>query len=149
PCDRVEVGVGDPRNRVVLNADPGRSRSGGQRKHVVGLRAEGPGPQGPRRRSRATASACPSGTRNTFPRPSIVLGVALRRCQSRPDTVKSVAEIRESVRSPPFTTPITCPVELFCSSASLHPVASVSARKTSRLIEKRSPQGHNIRSGRL
>src|SRR5438552_361361 len=54
-------------------------------------------------------------------------------------SLKSVAETSD--RSNALMTPITCPAELVFSSASLQPVARVSARKASRLIGKRSPQG--------
>src|SRR5207244_4020696 len=77
--------------------------------------------------------------------PAIALGRVVVPGQDRVVTLKSVAETSD--RSA-LMTPITCPAELVFSSASLQPVARVSARKASRLIGKRSPQGHNIRSGR-
>src|SRR6266702_4006876 len=78
--------------------------------------------QGGKRTFTPTASLCPSGTRKTFPRPSIVPGVGREgACHERIDTVKSLADTRARVWSPESTTAITCPAELVCSSASQHP----------------------------
>src|SRR2546426_1442605 len=93
-----------------------------------------------------TALACSRVTTKVRPPPAIALGPAVVPGQDRVVTLKSVAETSD--RSDTLMTPITCPAELVFSSASLQPVARVSARKASRLIGKRSPQGHNIRSGR-
>src|ERR1041385_3506070 len=98
-------------------------------------------------RSTPTASAAPSGTTNACSRPAMVVAVAPPLCQSRVDTVKSVAEMTDRVRSAALTTPITCPAELRCSSASLHATASARASQRRRLIDRWSPQDHNIRTG--
>src|SRR5438552_5546389 len=54
-------------------------------------------------------SAGPSGTTNTLPRPAIVVGLPPPPGHVRVETVKSVAEMIDRVRSTEFTTPITCP----------------------------------------
>src|SRR6266487_600905 len=76
----------------------------------------------------------------------MVVGFAVVPGQDRVVTLKSVAETSD--RSNALMTPITCPAELVFSSASLQPVARVSARKASRLIGEWSPQDHNIRTDR-
>src|SRR5690348_9158995 len=61
-------------------------------------------------------------------------------------TVKSVAEMSDKVRSFALTTPITCPAELVCSSASLQAATRTSAKTITRFIGKWCPQDHNIRT---
>src|SRR5437879_10058315 len=75
----------------------------------------------------------------------MVVGFAVVPGQDRVVTLKSVAETSD--RSDTLTTPITCPAELVCSRASLHAAASARASRARRLIERRSPQDHNIRTG--
>src|SRR5437763_2828039 len=99
-----------------------------------------------KKRLTPTASAAPSGTTNTCPRPSIVRGLAPPLCQSRVDTVKSVAEMADRVRAEALTTPITCPTELVCSSASLHAAMSARLNRQSRLIAPESPPDHNTQT---
>src|SRR5438094_9953169 len=74
----------------------------------------------------------------------MVVGFAVVPGQDRVVTPKSVAETSD--RSDTLTTPITCPAELVCSRASLHAAASARASRARRLIERRSPQDHNIRT---
>src|SRR2546429_8850151 len=75
----------------------------------------------------------------------MVVGFAVVPAQARVVPLKWVADTSD--RSDTLTTPITCPAEVVCSRASLHAAASARASRARRLIERRSPQDHNIRTG--
>src|SRR5207247_8405201 len=85
----------------------------------------------PALRTTATESAGPSGTITVVPRPAAVVGTPVVESRPTGRTEKSVADTNDTVLSAELTTAITCPAELVCSSASLHPTAPTAAAATS------------------
>src|SRR2546428_7136410 len=86
----------------------------------------------PALRITATESAGPSGTSTVVPRPARVVGTPVVERRPTGRTEKSVADTNETVLSSELTTAITCPAELVCSSASLHPAVRASPTNSHR-----------------
>src|SRR5207247_1255051 len=92
----------------------------------------------------AAESAEPGAPGTGLPRPAAVIA-APPACKSTVRTDRSAAATNETVWFE-FTTAITCPDELVCSSASLHPAASASPSRQSRLMASESPPDHNTQT---
>src|SRR2546425_12327138 len=95
---------------------------------------------------KATESAGPSGTSTVLPRPAAVVPRPAGVCRATVRTDRSFAETNDTVLSAEFTTAITWPAELVCSSASLQPAASASPNRQSRLMAWGSPRDHNTQT---